>query len=294
MTSESTHLGLKICKRITRHHAKTFYFASQCLPRKVRSHAYAVYGFCRWADDGVDCAQDDHDAARRLLYAREVLDAAYETGAVPDGLLAFRHTVKTRGIPKPLFEALLDGMEMDLTVTRYADFAALDRYCYRVAGVVGLMMTHVFGFRNERCLPRAEALGTAMQLTNILRDIREDHERGRIYLPLDEMKRFGVTETHLAEGIVDEPFRAFLRFQIDRASAFYEEARAGIHDLNGESSRLTVRVMGRVYGGILQEIERLNGEVFQTRAHVPTIRKLTMLGSCQAANWRESAKRFWS
>src|SRR4051794_30633547 len=147
--------GRQICRRITRHHARTFYFASHCLPREVRAHAYAVYGFCRWADDGVDCARDGADAARRLDHAREVLETAYGNRPAPAGLLAFRETVRRRAIPKDLFDSLLDGMAMDLTVSRYEDFAALDLYCYRVAGVVGLMMTHVFGFRHDRCLPRA-------------------------------------------------------------------------------------------------------------------------------------------
>ena len=157
--------GARVCRRITRHHARTFYFASACLPRATRAHAYAVYGFCRWADDGVDHAVDRAQAAERLCHARRVLDRVYDEDDLdrgldaPAGLLAFRRTVRARSIPKHLFEALLDGMEMDLDVTRYADFAALDLYCYRVAGVVGLMMTHVFGYRTERVLPQRPGAG---------------------------------------------------------------------------------------------------------------------------------------
>ncbi|MDB5349906.1 MAG: Phytoene synthase [Planctomycetota bacterium] len=293
-TYDETAGGVRICRRITRHHAKTFYFASQCLPHQVRAHAYAVYGFCRWADDGVDCASDAAEAERRLQFAREALDTAYGHGAAAPGLLAFRKTVRERGIPRNLFDALLDGMKMDLSVTRYEDFAALDLYCYRVAGVVGLMMTHVFGFRHDRCLPRAVALGTAMQLTNILRDVREDFERGRIYLPRDEMARFGVTERQIAEGRMDDRFRDFARFQVDRARRLYDEAEDGVRDLIGDASRLTVRVMGRMYGGILQEIERRDGDVFRSRAFVPMRRKMATLGACQLATWRESLGRVWS
>lgn len=272
--------GIGLCRRITRKHARTFYLASHGLPRAVRAHAYAVYGFCRWADDGVDCASDADEAARRLDVAREALDAAYGSGPVAPGLGAFRATVKGRGVPRRLFDDLLDGMAMDLTVTRYADFAALDVYCYRVAGVVGLMMAHVFGFRHERCLPHAVALGRAMQLTNILRDVREDYERGRIYLPADEMARFGVDEGQIAAGRVDAGFRDFLRYQIARAREDYRRAEAGVPDLIGASSRLTVRMMGRLYGGILGEIERRDYDVFGGRAAVPRSRKLRTIAAC--------------
>jgi len=285
--------GARICRRITRHHAKTFYLASHGLPRAVRAHAYAVYGFCRWADDGVDCALNSDDATRKLDLAREALDRAYGSGPVAAGLSAFRRTVKARGIPRSLFDDLLDGMAMDLTITRYADFAALDVYCYRVAGVVGLMMTHVFGYRHERCLPRALALGTAMQLTNILRDVREDFERGRIYLPLDELARFGVSEAQLAQHRVDDRFRAFMAFQVDRARRYYREAEAGIPDLIGASSRLTVRLMGRMYGGILGEIERRNYDVFGGRASVSRPRKMATIAACGAETLGESIGRAW-
>ncbi len=277
---QPTGQGSRICRRITRHHARTFYLASHGLPRSTRNHAYAVYGFCRWADDGVDCAGDIAEAAKAVEAARDALDLAYGFDVIPPGLGAFRRTVKACGIPRSLFADLLDGMAMDLTITRYPDFAALNLYCYRVAGVVGLMMSHVFGFRNERCLPHAVALGTGMQLTNILRDIREDHERGRIYLPLDELAQFGVSEIQIAEARVDENFHRLMKFQIDRARSYYRDSECGIPDLIGASSRLTVRLMGRLYGGILNEIERLDNNVFQTRARVPGSRKLRTIASC--------------
>ncbi len=283
-----------MCRRITRHHARTFYFASHCLPRRVRAHAYAVYGFCRWADDGVDCAADLADAGRRLDAARAALDAAYDAGPCPPGLLAFRRTVRERAIPRDLFDDLLDGMAMDLTVDRYPDFPALDAYCYRVAGVVGLMMTHIFGYRHDRCLPRAVALGRAMQLTNIIRDVGEDLGRGRIYLPLDELARFGVTEATLQAGRVDGPVRALLQFQIARARAEYADALAGVPDLIGASSRLTVRVMARLYGDILGAVERNDFDVFGHRARVGAAGKLCGLAACQATTSLEGVRRFWA
>jgi phytoene synthase len=285
--------GARVCRRITREYARTFYFASACLPRETRTHAYAIYGFCRWADNGVDDASDRDEAAAKLNLARNALDLAYSSAKAPPGLLAFRRTVKLRSIPKDLFESLLDGMEMDLEVTRYASFAELDRYCYRVAGVVGLMMTHVFGYRSERCWPNALALGTAMQMTNILRDVADDLRMGRIYLPQDELASFGVTEAQLLEGRVDANFRALMRFQIDRARHYYVESEAGIPWLIGDSSRLTVRVMGRLYGGILGAIERQDLDIFRGRARVTTSRKLTTLAACQVETLGDVWRRFW-
>lgn len=283
--------GVRVCRRITREYAKSFYFASSCLPRETRTHAYAVYGFCRWADNAVDEASDLSEASRRLERVREALDLAYAFGPAPPGLLAFRRTIVDRSIPRELFEDLLEGMQMDLVQSRYADFPALDLYCYRVAGVVGLIMTHIFGYRDRCCWPNALALGTAMQLTNILRDIAEDLLRGRIYLPQDEMSRFGVTEEQLHSGRPDDAFRALMTFQIDRARHYYRVAEQGIPWLVGPTSRLTVRVMGRLYAGILDEIERLDLNVFDTRASVSTARKLGILADCQrvsAAEWLRS------
>ena len=286
--------GARLCRRITRHYAKTFYFASACLPRATRGHAYAVYGFCRWADNGVDDARDRAEAALRLAEARAALDLAYgDRRDIAPGLLAFRRTVRARGIPRPLFDDLLDGMAMDLDIPRYPDFAALDLYCYRVAGVVGLMMTHVLGFTSDRCIPNALALGTAMQLTNILRDVAEDFALGRVYLPQDELARFGVTEQDLAQGRLTESCQELIRFQIDRARRYYAQAEGGIPLLDGDAARLTVRVMGRAYAGILAAIERQGLDVFRERARVSTQRKLATLAGCQLDTSLDAWRRFW-
>jgi phytoene synthase len=155
------------------------------------------------------------------------------------------------------------------------------------------MMTHVFGFRDESCFPQAIALGTAMQLTNIARDVGEDLDRGRIYLPLDELARFGVTPESLEARRADAPFRSLMRFQVERARGYYREATGGVPLLATLSGRLTVRVMGRLYGGILEEIEAIDYNVLERRAFVPTSRKLALLARCQAETLAESARRFW-
>ncbi len=285
--------GKRYCRAITKEYAKSFYFASHCLPRELRQHAYTIYGFCRWADNAVDQARDPDDSQRRLNQVRSALSLAYSSRGATAGILAFRRTVCDRQIPEEYFRDLLDGMAMDLTVNSYETFEDLDQYCYRVAGVVGLMMTRVFGYRHERCFQNAIALGRGMQLTNILRDIREDLKLGRIYLPAEDLRASGVTREQLQDGRVDGSFRRLMRFQINRARAAYREAEQGIDDLLGSSSRLTVRVMSRVYGAILDEIELLDFDVFRHRARVSSSRKLRLLALCQVHSWRDDLRLAW-
>lgn len=277
--------GRRVCKRITAHYARTFYFASHCLPRKTRTHAYAVYAFCRWVDNAVDDAQSLDDAKLRLGIARQALIDAYGSGPLAPGLMAFRQTVKSRRVPHQLFDDLLEGMAMDLVKFRYETWEELDLYCYRVAGVVGLMMTHVFGYDDPRCFEQAKSLGTAMQLTNILRDIGEDFDRGRLYLPADELSQFGVTMGQIESMKVSPEFVSLMQFQVDRARRYYAEADSGVRHVQGSTHRMTIRVMGHLYGLILHEIEKLGYDVFHTRAHVSKGRKIRGLVRCQAQTW---------
>lgn len=288
--SDDRWLGDRTCRRITSYYARTFYFASHCLPRKTRKHAYAVYAFCRWADNAVDDAVNLDDAHHRLNQARIALDEAYGNKIIAPGLLSFRDTVTQRQIPRELFEELLEGMAMDLVKNRYDNWPELDLYCYRVAGVVGLMMTHIFGYDDSACFSQAKSLGTAMQLTNILRDIGEDDDRGRIYLPLDELASFGVSTQHIHAKEMSDPFRLFMKFQIDRARYHYANAESGIPHVLGSTHRMTIRVMGHLYSLILNEIEKLDYDVYRTRARVSTSRKIRGLFGCQARTWLEDAR----
>ena len=163
---------------------------------------------------------------------------------------------------------------MDLDKNLYYDFNELYTYCYRVAGVVGLVMLHIFGFNNEAAKKHAIDLGVAMQLTNILRDIKEDFQRGRVYLPLDEMRRFAMTENILAKELVDGNLRAMLQFQIKRARAYYDNAWAGIKMINNARSRFVVTVMKDLYAGILDSIETNNYDIFSKRAQVNLLKKI--------------------
>jgi len=266
---------------MTRHHAKTFYFASHVLPLQKRSDAYAVYAFCRYVDDQIDLAPDE--AARLRAYADldHLLHAAYLTG---DGsetpgrskpwLPAFRETIRRRSIPQNYFQDLLTGVEMDRGRVRIKTWDEMDRYCYHVASVVGLIMVHILTEPAPELLKPARDLGTAMQLTNILRDIREDWDRDRLYLPLDELEKFGLTEEDIARHRVTESFRAMMRFQIGRARAFYGHAEPGIAALPNDGARFCARLMSTVYGAILDEIERADFQVYQSRARVTLARKL--------------------
>jgi 15-cis-phytoene synthase len=268
---------------ICRRHAKSFYFASHFLPEEKRRHAYAVYAFCRLLDDAVDEAPDPATQEARLVRFGRLLDGAY-AGELPTGdaedaaaLRAFSRTVRACGVPKAHFEELAEGCRMDLTVRRYADWPALELYCYRVAGVVGLIMCYVFGLTDPRAHRQAVAMGNAMQVTNILRDVAEDLSRGRVYLPQGDLARFGVTEADLAAGRTSDGFVDLMRFEIARARSLYAEGAVGLSALPGDGSRQTAAVMATVYGGILGAIERNGYDVFTKRAHLSTWQKIKRL-----------------
>lgn len=266
---------------MTRHHAKTFYFASHVLPAQKQSDAYSVYAFCRYVDDQIDLAPDEPARLRALADLSHLLHTAY----LPEGdaeslekslpwLGAFRETIRRRAIPANYFEDLVKGVEMDRGRVRLQTWEELDTYCYHVASVVGLIMVHVLTEPAPELLKPARDLGTAMQLTNILRDIAEDWERDRIYLPTEELAKFGLTEKDIAGQRADEPFRAMMRFQIARARDFYRRAEPGIAALPADGSRFCARLMSKVYGAILDEIERADYQVYRGRVRVSFGRKL--------------------
>jgi phytoene synthase len=269
------------CRVMTRHHAKTFYFASHVLPAQKRSDAYSVYAFCRYVDDRIDLAPDE--AARRSALAglTGLLAAAYGTdkdagtleSSIP-WLKSFRETIRRRAIPVNYFEDLLAGVALDQGRVRLATWEELDKYCYHVAAVVGLIMVHVLTEPAPELLTPARDLGTAMQLTNILRDIAEDWQRDRIYLPAEELAKFGLTEEDIARQRTGSAFRELMRFQIGRARLFYGSAEPGIIALPDDGSRFCARLMSTIYGAILDEIERADYQVYQGRVRVSLPRKI--------------------
>ena len=273
--------ALAACRQATREHATSFYFASRLLPAPKKNGAYALYAFCRWVDDAFDeieLSQQAPDAAALSATLDDILAGKSTLPFAP----AFAALVREYGIERDWCRDLIEGCARDRVPLRLRDLAELEVYCYYVASVVGIMMSRIFGLRDAAALPHAVEMGLAMQLTNILRDVREDYERGRIYLPAEDLARFGVTEEQLRTGRVDDAWRALMRFEIARARAWYAGAERGLPGLDNDGSRMTARVMGRLYAGILDEIERHDYDVFAARRYVPTWRKCVILAGCLA------------
>jgi 15-cis-phytoene synthase len=287
--------GYRRALALTRAHAKSFHVASFALGGARRRGAVALYAFCRRLDDLVDEPSGaTSDLPMRLGLARALVSAVHAPeppADVPapwhaDEIAALRDTVRRFAIPEAPFQELVDGVEMDLTVRRYPTFAALERYCYRVAGTVGLMMTPVLGFADPAALGPAADLGRAMQLTNILRDVAEDLGRDRVYLPQDELRAAGLDDDFLRRGRPDDRFRDFMRAQVARARAYYARSRAGIPYLTSARSRRTVALMAALYGDILRVIEAQDYDVFRARAVVPGRRKMALAAGVL---WRGAA-----
>jgi len=262
------------CRRQTRLHARTFFFASHVLPPEKRAGSYAVYTFCRRADNIVDLPASGAPQ-QELAQLRDLLDRVFgSAGTLEAPWLALRDTVQRFDIPIDYFHDLLRGVEMDLTKSRYVDFAELDEYCYCVASVVGLMMSRIFGVSDPAVLERALEMGTAMQLTNILRDVGEDYRMGRVYLPQKELAAYSYTEADLAEGRIDQRFKKLMEFQIARARDYYRKAAPGIEIIPDDGSRTCARLMSTTYAQILDRIEMNGYDVFRRRAFVPLSGKL--------------------
>lgn len=301
-TDESTSQAFAAARLICRRHARSFYFASAFLPRAKRDAAYAVYGFCRMVDDAIDQPGGEEDAPpapagssccssdplqARINAFRNLLDEIYQNRLLlplpqyrrehHHAMHAFALTVRRYDIPQQYFIDLAEGCRMDLSVSRYATWSALENYCYHVAGVVGLIMSCVFGLTHSDAKRYAVMMGNAMQLTNILRDVKEDWNRGRIYLPLEDMARFRYSERDLARGVVNDCFRELMRFEIARARQMYTDASQGLCWLAGDGSRLTASAMSVLYAGILNAIERRKYDVFSRRAHLSFAEKLARL-----------------
>ena len=273
------------CKAVTARHARTFYFASLFLGKQKREACYAVYAFCRYIDDLVDeqGSTDDHSintlaVERAIAKWQNELDKVYtgQESRTPV-MVAWADVLKRYSIPRELPNLLIAGCMSDLRpAVRYETFEELYDYCYKVASVVGLMTSRIFGYTDSSAEKRAVDLGIAMQLTNILRDIGEDLENDRIYIPQEELTKFGLNEWSLREGTITPEFRSFMQFQINRAREYYESANIGISMLERDS-RLTVWLMSYNYSRILDVIERNQYDVFSRRAFVPLGKKLLSL-----------------
>jgi len=277
MRNRQLQTGFREAKEITKKFAKTFYLASLFLPKENKYASYAVYAICRLSDEAVD-GLTPLDKRGNLQKLESKISDAYTERQINEPLLsAFRQTVNKYKIPKEYFDELIKGMRMDLEINRYQDFPALYEYCYRVAGVIGLIMLKIFGYKDNAAKDYAIKLGIAMQLTNILRDINEDFLRGRIYLPQNEILEFNISEQQLSKGQIDEHFRNLLRFQINRCRKFYNDSFAGIQLINSPFCRFVVFCMKEIYSGILEEIEKNDYDVFTERAHVNKLKKTVIM-----------------
>lgn len=273
------------CRSITRHHAKTFYMATRMLPNHKQRGIFAIYSLCRYIDHLVDEAEDlvthrklNAEVIRRKLDLwKQMLSDTYE-GKRHDNpiLLAFSDVLRNYAIPVEYPFELMDGVCMDLWKDRYETFEELYGYAYKVAAVVGLMTTKIFGYSSAKAFKYAESLGIAMQLTNILRDVGEDLRRGRIYLPAEDLERFGLEEKDLVCGRRDERFIRMIQFQINRTRNYYTEADLGIPLLSADS-RLCVSLARHNYSRVLDKIKENNYDVFNHRAHLNYTEKLSIL-----------------
>jgi 15-cis-phytoene synthase len=261
------------CDALTSAHSKSFHLASSLLASPQKRAVRALYAFCRVTDDIVDRSQGD--AAQQLAeWRRRSFDQ--QPGEGDPVLVAWADARNRYSIPLRYAEQLISGVAQDLAKFRYDTFDELAAYCYGVASTVGLMSMHIIGFSSHDAIPYAIKLGVALQLTNILRDVGEDWQRGRVYLPADELARFGLSDDDIGAGEVTEAWREFMRFQISRNRQLYAEARPGIGYLD-QSGRFATTAATDLYQAILNQIEANDYDVFAQRAGTSAFQKLTRL-----------------
>ena len=270
---DTVQLGYSESRAITRSEAKNFYYAFLTLPQARRSAIYVVYAFCRHCDDAVDTAGSHHDKLAALANLRFNLGQAYSQRASNPLFEALADVASRYNIPQEYFEDVIRGVEADLTKTSYKDFEDLRGYCYQVASAVGLICLQIFGYSDMKARGHAIDLGLAMQLTNIIRDVREDLEMGRVYLPQDEIARFGYSEAGLNGHLINDAFVALMRFQAERARRYFDSGFQLLPYLSPRS-RACPAVLGRIYSKVLQRIEAVGYDVFRERVSLSKGEKL--------------------
>jgi phytoene synthase len=266
----------RCAESVARHRARNFYYSFLVLPAEKRRAFCAVYAFMRRCDDISDGDGALEGKMEQLQSWRKQLDPAADAFCPDNGILpAFHDTIRRFAIPAQYFHWILDGAEMDLTVARYETFADLYKYCFNVASAVGLVCLHIFGFTDERAKKHAEQCGIAFQLTNILRDVKEDARMGRVYLPQEDLARFRYAAADLKVGVVDDRFRSLMDFETSRAREYYEGARR-LLPLIDQGSRPALWAMMEIYSGILDKIVRRGFDVFARSVRLSTFEKLSI------------------
>ena len=279
----------ELCRKITAEYAKTFYFGTLLMPKEKSKAIWAIYAWCRLTDELVDGKKAKYTTKETLAEWEQQLESIFAGHPLSDTDVALVDTIQSYPMGIQPFRDMIAGQRMDLVQNRYQTFKDLELYCYRVAGTVGLMSNAVLGIGVDPngvpwekdkpiYVPTEEAvsLGLAMQLTNILRDVGEDLQRDRIYLPLDDLHAFNYTEADLIAGVIDDRWKAIMKFQIKRAREYYKQAENGIRYLIRDS-RLPVWASLMLYQGILDEIEANNYDVFNKRAFVAKYKKTLSL-----------------
>ena len=261
------------CQNKAASSGSSFYYSFLFLPPNRRRAIMAFYAFCREVDDVVDECSDPQLAATKLAWWREELDRLYAGQPQHPVTHALKTVLMEFNLPQEQLLEIIDGMEMDLQQTRYPDFKALSLYCYRVASVVGLLAAEIFGYTDRQTQKYAHDLGMAFQLTNIIRDVGEDARRGRVYLPIDELKRFEVPLSDILDSRYTENFRQLMEFQIERAEQYYVQAMAQLPSVDRKSQRPGL-VMAAIYRTVLEEIKRDNCRVLTHRTSLTPLRKL--------------------
>ncbi|HET8876372.1 MAG TPA: presqualene diphosphate synthase HpnD [Casimicrobiaceae bacterium] len=270
------------CAQKVAQSGSSFYYSFRLLPPPRRAAISALYAYCREVDDVVDEVSDPSVARVKLAWWRTEVDAIFTGTPQHPVALALADAAERYGLAQSNLQTVIDGMQMDLERARYVDFAELETYCDRVAGVVGVMSAAIFGYEDPSTLVYARRLGVAFQLTNIIRDVGEDARRGRIYLPQDELARFGVAPSDLLRARSSPAFVGLMRFQTERASAWYDTALAALPERDRRAQRAGL-AMAAIYRTLLGEIARDGYRVLDRRIALTPLRKLWI---ATRAAWR--------
>ena len=261
------------CQNKTAQSSSSFSYSFKFLSHERRRAITALYAFCREVDDVVDECTNEQVARTTLAWWRGQVAEIYAGKPQHPVALALVPLVKEFKLPQEHLLEIIDGMEMDLNQHQYADFKSLQLYCYRVASVVGLLAAEIFGYRDRKTLKYAHDLGIALQLTNIIRDVGEDARRGRIYLPQDELAQFGVHTSEILDARETEAFQKLMRFQIERALRFYDQALSELPTVDRKAQR-TGLIMAAIYRATLEEVVYTGCHVLRERVSLPPLRKL--------------------
>jgi phytoene synthase len=264
------------CQQKTAASGSSFYYSFMFLPKHKREAITALYAFCREVDDVVDECTELKVAQVKLAWWKDEIQNLYKGKPIHPVTKALQPFVHSFHLSEEHFIEIIDGMEMDLNFNRYEDFKQLQLYCYRVASVVGILSAQIFGFENRKTLKFAHDLGLAFQLTNIIRDVGEDARRNRIYIPLDELARFGVTEEDILRSRESDAVKQLLEFQIERAESYYDRALNELPAEDRKSQRVGL-IMAAIYRTLLREIKADGAEkVLNSRTALGTLRKLSL------------------